>query len=348
MTLKGLWCYPHEMDLVELTRALHIVGGDTAALSLKAALRLSLDQLLINQDPLSCGPAPDTDDLGVWRSTRENFLRDMYVDWPDFSFDDCEYADNGLLMNAKRLGQEDDIVVWAGLGLPDQLLLAWVIFLFDRLSLDFSKLRVVQFKRLRPRQRVFSIGELRPEDFQNYCPEPRQLDSQDVEELRRAWRVYRSDDPTALSKYVAGDSPMPVLHRALSQLLYRYPDVRSGVGVWDERLLHYTLEKGPAAARVIGYTFGISELLDCVGDQYLFRRLIGMANPELTSPLISMTGSTRIIRGCEVSLTAFGQNVLSGKANNVHENGIDDWIGGVHLRNHSVTFRDGDHLLLPH
>ena len=336
------------MDLVELNRALHIVGGDTAAGSLKAALRLSHDQLLVNEDPLSCGPAPDTDDLGVWRSTRENFLRDMYVDWPDFSFDDYEYADNGLLMNAKRLGQEDDIVVWAGLGLPDQLLLAWVIFLFDRLSVDLSKLRVVQFEKLLPRQRVLSMGELAPEDIRNYCPEPRQLDLQDVEELRRTWRVYTSNDPTALSKFVTGGSPLPVLHRALSQLLYRYPDVRSGVGVWDERLLHYTLEEGPAAARVIAYTFGISESPDCVGDQYLFRRLIGMGNVELTSPLISVTGSTRTMRGCEVRLTAFGQSVLSGQANNVHENGIDDWIGGVHLRNHSVTFRDGDHLLLSH
>ncbi|MCZ6481626.1 MAG: DUF1835 domain-containing protein [Alphaproteobacteria bacterium] len=334
------------MDLTELSRALHIVGGDTAAGSLKAALRLSHDRLLVNVDPLSCGPAPDTDDLGVWRSTREKFLRDLYIDWPDFSFDD--YEDNGLLMNAKRLSQEDDIVVWAGLGLPDQLLLAWVIFLFDRLRVDISKLWVVQFEKLRPRQRVLSIGELEPEDIRNYCPEPRQLDSQDVEELRRAWRVYRSDDPTALSKYVTGGSPLPILHRALSQLLYRYPDVRSGVGVWDQRLLHYSLEKGPAAALVIGFTMGYSESPDCVGDTYLFRRLIGMGNVELTSPLISVTGSTRTLRGCEVRLTTFGQSVLSGKANNVHENGIDDWIGGVHLRNHSVTFRDGDHLLLSH
>ncbi len=334
------------MDLTELSRALHVIGGVSEAALLKAALRLSRDQLLVNEDPLSCGPAPDTDDLGVWRSTRENFLKDLYVDCPNFSFD--LYADNGLLMNAKRLGQEDDIVVWAGLGLPDQLLLAWVIFLFDRLSVDFSKLRVVQFERLSPRHRVLSMGELAPESIRNYCPEPHQLDFQDVEELRRTWRVYTSDDPTALSKYVTGGSPMPILHRALGQLLYRYPDVRSGVGVWDERLLHYTLEEGPAAAGVIGFTMGYNESPDRVGSEYLFRRLIGMGNVELTSPLISVTGSTRTLWGCEVRLTAFGQSVLSGKANNVHENGIDDWIGGVHLRKHSVTFRDGDHLLLPH
>ena len=302
--------------------------------------------MLVNEDQLSCGPTPATDDLGVWRSVRESFMKDMYAEWPDFSFD--EYAGHGLLMNAERLGHEGIIVVWAALGLPDQLLLAWVIFLFDRLSLDFSKLRVVQFETLRPRQRVLSMGELSPESIRNCSPKPRRLDLDDVEELRRAWRIYTSDDPSALSWYAAGGSSRPGLHRAVSQLIHRYPDVRSGVGVWDQSLLRYVLEEGPAAARVVGFTFGYSESLDCVGDAYLFRRLIGMANARLASPLISVTGGTRTMRGCEMRLTAFGQSVLSGQANNVHENGIDDWIGGVHLRKDFVTFRDGDRLLLPH
>lgn len=115
--------------MIDLNKAMHIVGGDSAAASLKVALHLSRDQVLINEDPLSCGPAPATADLGVWRSARESYMREMYVEWPDFSFG--EYAANGLLMNAERLDQEQAIAVWVGLGLPDQLLLAWVVFLFD-------------------------------------------------------------------------------------------------------------------------------------------------------------------------------------------------------------------------
>lgn len=334
------------MDPAEFDKALHVIGGDSAAGCLKVALRLSRDQLLVNEDQLSCGPAPATDDLGVWRSVRESFMKDMYAEWPDFSFD--EYAGHGLLMNAERLRQEAVIVVWAALGLPDQLLLAWVIFLFDRLSLDFSKLRVVQFEKLPTGRSVLSTGELSPESIRNCSPKPRRLDLHDVEELRRAWRIYTSSDPSALSWYADGGSSSPGLHRAVSQLVHRYPDVRSGVGVWDQSLLHYVLEEGPAAPRVVAYTLGYSESLDRVGDGYLLRRLIGMANARLASPLISVTGGTRTMRGCEVSLTAFGQSVLSGEVNNVHENGIDDWIGGVHLRNDFVTFRDGDRLLLPH
>ena len=65
--------------------------------------------------------------------------------------------------------------------------------------------------------------------------------------------------------------------------------------------------------------------------------------------MISITGDTRTMRGCEVKLASFGQKVLAREANNVQENGIDDWVGGVHLSTEgSVTFREGDTLVLPH
>jgi hypothetical protein len=270
----------------------------------------------------------------------------MYAEWPDFSFD--AYADNGLLMNAERLGQEASVIVWAACGLPEQLLLAWVVFLLDRLGLDLSKMSVVQFEKLGPGQRVLTMGELSPENIRKHCPEPRHLNSEEAEELRRVWEVYTSNDPTVLSRYVTEASPMSLLHQAVSQLVYRYPDVQSGIGVWDERLLRYTMEEGPAAARVIGYTMGFGETLDPVGDFYLFRRLIALGSADLALPLISITGSTRTMRECEVKLTTFGQKVLAGEANHVQENGIDDWIGGVHLSaKGSVTFREGDSLVLP-
>lgn len=323
--------------MIDLNEALHIVSGDSAAASLMVALHLRRDQVLINEDFLSCGPAPATADLGVWRSARESYMREIYVEWR-------EYAANGLLMNAERLDQEQAIAVWVGLGLPDQLLLAWVVFLFDRLNLDLSKLAIVQFEKLRPTQDVLSLGELSPENIRQYRPAPHRLDSKEVEELRRLWKVYTSDDPAALSRYVAGGSPMPIVHRAVSELLYRYPDVRSGLGVWDERLLRHTLDKGPAAARVIGYTLA-SGSLDWQGDMHIFHRLISMA--AVRSPLISLTGSRTTMRGCEVRPTSFGQDVLAGNANTVRENGIDDWIGGVHLGDDSyVTFRSGHSLIL--
>jgi hypothetical protein len=332
-----------EAGVIDLNEAMHIVNGDSPAGCLRVALRLSRDRLLVSEDPLSTGPAPATLDLGVWRSIRENYLRkEVELDWPNFSFD--EYADNGLLMNVERLSREKAIVAWAGLGLPDQLLLAWVVFLFDRLNLATSKLLIIQFDKLPTGQDVFSMGELPPESIRDCHPVPRRLDSKEVEELRCLWKVYTSDEPEVLSRYVAGSSPMPIAHRAIRRLLYRYPDARSGLGFWDERLLHYTLKEGPRAMRVVGYTMA-SESLDRQGHMYLLRRLTAMATQR--SPLVSLKDSPARMLDCEVEVTSFGEAVLAGKANNVHENGIDDWIGGVHLTDEGyVTFRSGDSLIL--
>ena len=334
------------MASIDLNQALHVVSGDSPAGLLKVALHLGRGQFLVNEDPISCGPAPATSDLSVWRSTREGFIKDMLVEWPDFSF--SEYSDHGLLMNAERLGRETSVIVWAARGLPEQLLLAWTVFLYDRYALDMSNLRVAQFENLRPRQRVLGMGELSSENIRKFCPEPRQLNLDEVEDVRRAWRVYTSNDPEALSRYAAENGPMPSLHQAMSQLVHRYPDAQSGLGVWDERLLHYTLAKGPAAVRVIGYTIAYGDTLDVVGGDYLFLRLMALGRAELAAPLVSITGDARCMRGCEVKLTSFGNEVLAGEANHIETNGIDDWIGGVHLNDEEpVTFRQGDRLILP-
>lgn len=329
---------------MDLSEALHIAGSDSPAGCLKVATHLRCDQVLVNEDPISCGPGPATLDLNEWRLARQGFIKEVYVDWPDFSFD--HYAENGLLMNADRLATKD-VVAWVALGLHEQLVLSWVVFLFDVNGFDASNLNVIQFEMLRPNQRVLSTGEISPENIVKYQPQPQQLGSRELDELRRAWKVYTSDDPTDLSTYIGEPGPLPALHSAMACLILRYPDAQSGLSYWDERLLHYTNVKGPKATRVIGYTMGYNETLDYIGDLYLFRRLVALGDAGLRSPLLSITGNTQNMRECEVELTPFGHEVLVGRVNHVRENGIDDWIGGVHLSDQeSVTYRDGTSLVL--
>ena len=62
---------------------------------------------------------------------------------------------------------------------------------------------------------------------------------------------------------------------------------------------------------------------------------------------MEFSGDQKQMRASEVQLTDFGRAVLPGNANAVAENGIDDWIGGVHLRGSRPSAqRDGTELLL--
>lgn len=336
------------MTLDNLNQALHISGSYSASVELMRLLGLSSEQIFVNEDYFCCGPAPATEDLSVWRSIRERFLREVYADAPDFSFDECdEYASNGLLMNVDRLTGSDEIVIWLATGLSDQILLAFIMFLFDRMGLDPSRVWVIQFENLGGGRDIMSVGELRSEDIRDHQPKPRQLNPVEIQTLRRAWKVYTSDDPANLPRYLSEVGPMPILRHAMRYLVYRYPDVRSGIGSIDESLLRYTKERNLKAARIVGDAMGHNETPDGIGDQYLFHRLVSMGNEQLKSPLVHVVGNTRRMRRCEVGITTFGQKVLAGETNNVERNGIDDWIGGVHLKDGgTVIFREGDSLIL--
>jgi len=73
------------------------------------------------------------------------------------------------------------------------------------------------------------------------------------------------------------------------------------------------------------------------GDAYLFSRLKGLAAPAQRQPLVALTGNPLSMRETEVVLTQTGRAVLEGRANSVALNGIDDWVGGIHLNSARET-----------
>ena len=79
-----------------------------------------------------------------------------------------------------------------------------------------------------------------------------------------------------------------------------------------------------------------------MGDTTCFRRMDPMA--EGPHPLLRLD-PTRPVEGTTgVRLTDTGVRVLAGEADQIALNGIDRWIGGVHLRGHHIPWRwDGRH-----
>jgi hypothetical protein len=62
---------------------------------------------------------------------------------------------------------------------------------------------------------------------------------------------------------------------------------------------------------------------------------------------LTLSGDTTRLRGTEVRLTQHGEAILAGKGNAVEWNGIDEWVGGVHLdsRYGRVWFQTGETLI---
>lgn len=336
------------------SKTLHVVSGGSAAGCLKLALRIRNHQVLVGDNEFHCGPAPMMNDLFALYRMRKTYSDTLFETWhratsdhplpPTVTFGD--EPEIGPHIEGERLAEADEVVVWVTQGLADQLLLTWIVFLFDRFEFDHAKLRVVEFQEAVQNWPLLTIGELSPEAINRLNPGAKPLDPEQIDDLRRAWRAYTSSDPRELTDFVTGPIASPYLHRAMAQLVCRYPDVRTGLSRWDEVLLQQTIENGPLLLRAIGHTMAACDTPDWVGDGYLFDRITKLGGPELTSPLIELSSGPPPKKRLHAEVTEFGRKVLAGEANHVAENGIDDWVGGVHLTPDTVVFRDGDRLLL--
>jgi len=314
-------------------RELHIVNGSSGGGILRQALSLSRDDILIHDDLLSCGPLLPLRTIDEWRTQRETYLRTLYP--IAFSFDSVNHD---LLSCTEDLGHANQLTLWLGTGLAEQLLFAWLIQVFRLLNIDLKQLRVIQFAPdtdapdTEKGSEILGIGMLNAEQVRAH-PEPFVLNEVSIERLDAAWTAVTSSSPARLLEFVAGNpGPLPFLQRSLKSLLTRFPHFDNGLNVWDFELLRQVVERGPTAVKVIGFTIiRLIDNLDCVGDAYLFARLKLLGHPLLNHPLVSLKGNLAEMRETEVTVTETGKAVLNGSANAVRLNGIDDWVGGIHL-----------------
>jgi len=325
----------------------HIAPGMTAAGSMKYAFPHLREVLLVNVDMLSYGPLRRIRSLDEWRQLREEYLRNLYPDWPDFSL----ASETALLANAAKLRDAERIILWIGTGLAEQLLLVWTVQLLRAMNIDPFRLRVIQFVREPTKGfEVRGVGILSPEQLRAHPPDE-SMTKEKIQEIDAAWNAVTASDPIALLAFISDKThhALPHLRHSLNSLIYRFPDSETGLNYWESELLRYTQNKGPVVARVIGYTMGYGmDGPDWVGDEYLFARLRRLADSTLPHPFASITGSVNSMRDSEVTLTETGLKALAGELNFVELNGIDDQVGGVHLESSkgSVWFRKGDSLIL--
>src|SRR5439155_2353955 len=114
--------------------------------ALAQGLGLSPDiAVVVLRDDLACGPLRNWRDLESWRAGRLAFwaevdsIRDTSAKAGD------SWPKGDLLGGPDRLAKADEIILWVGTGLADQLMFASMPQLLRALHVGPEKLRVVQF-----------------------------------------------------------------------------------------------------------------------------------------------------------------------------------------------------------
>lgn len=306
-----------------MSHTVHVVQGHSAAGCFLQAKHPQAEELLVNEDDLSCGPLPHFRSIDEWVRLREAYWNTVSPGETQTSFK------HDLFANAQVLCTADSVVLWLGVGAAEQLLLAWIVQLLKLIG-SRTQLRVVQFTRERY-PNAWALGLLNPKQITQHPPDA-PLSAETIFELESLWHRVTSTDPAELLSVLSEESvPLRYIRASLQQLVHRYPDHLTGLGRWETELLRSTKEKGPKVARVIGHTIGRNFDADLVGDAYLFSRFRRLAGSELAHPLVTISGDPHSMRSCEVVLTDAGESVIAARANAVELNGINDWILGVHL-----------------
>ena len=152
----------------ELTPSpLRIFNGDTAIGGFREAFgKAESTDVLVCRDVLICGPLSEFTSIEDWRPGRQAFWRDVLGEKQDSAVlsgedpMDVSFADSwrDLYGDTDALKSADEIEVWIGCALSDQVLLTFIAFLVDLYDIDRDRLSVVQMREVNDRT-VRGIGE---------------------------------------------------------------------------------------------------------------------------------------------------------------------------------------------
>ena len=160
----------------------------------------------------------------------------------------------------------------------------------------------------------------------------------------RAWAAFRSPDPTAIEDLLSGDTDaLPHLDAALRRHLEEFPSVGSGLS----RSERQSLAAIAGGARTVREAYHSAHharedavFLGDVAFLSLLRRLAEAREPLVRRP----DGGALRPEGpglfdAELELTDAGEAALAGTLDHVATNGLDRWLGGVHLEGRAVGWR---------
>ncbi|MEN6355698.1 MAG: DUF1835 domain-containing protein [Armatimonadota bacterium] len=311
-------------------RFLHLQCGDISAESLR---RSGVPGLVrVWYDAFCEGPVPDVPIDDAWFKLRS----DTFIDW----FDNPENAAASFRNLYNQLDEYPDyeeVVLWFDACLFDQTILVHHLDWFSHRDMGNTKLSLICIGEYPGMPRFKGLGELRPDQMASLLDTRHEVTRRELDLGREAWRAYRSGDPTAIEDFLSQDtSALPYIASAFKRHLQRFPSVRNGLGREQQASLEVISQGYHKYSDVFWH---VSDMEDppYFGDIMLFNRLEPLANGP--SPLIKIEGLENIpsrrkqwpVGKLSLYLTDMGRDVLDGRADWVHINGIDQWLGGVHL-----------------
>lgn len=328
-----------------MTATLNITNGDAAAVVMRAA---GIEgEILPWRDVLHEGPVSAALPLSEMSPIRARFISDK--GWADFGHAKAQFAARDRTLESA--GDFDRIVLWFEHDLFDQLQLLQLLSWFATHERGAARLELLCIGTY-PRHTEFrGLGELRPDELAALRGQERPVTDAQLELAWLGFQAFGSDSPERLVAFLRRDlTPLPYLRGTLSRLLEEYPWQFDGLSRSRRQLLRSAPQCDGNLRRMFS-TCAEMEEARYLGDRIFLDYAIDLATMR-QSPLQFVDGEppeddSPAAWAQQVMLTAFGARVLAGAADFVAANGINRWVGGVHLMRDNWRYSPAAKTVLP-
>jgi hypothetical protein len=321
-----------------MAAALHITNGDCTDLPGTGLA----ERILVWFDVLHEGPVPAVGE-DEFRRIRANFLTGADTAGAgDFVL--RRFVDRDRTLEANRAGT---YVLWFEADLYDQLQIAQILARLAELRVPAERISLICVGEYPGIAHFGGLGELSPEQLRELAMTTAcaSLTPAALALASRAWSALRSPKPWGVGGIAGTRSPeLRFLGEAFDRLSREYPSTRDGLSLTERRILaavDAAAQSGVDAERRAHRVFlsvAEREYRPYLGDTWCFASMDRLARAR--NPLLVAEPADAPLDGDTLlALTDTGARVLAGHADHVALNGLDRWIGGVHLIGPDAAWR---------
>jgi hypothetical protein len=316
---------------------LHITDGESVAGTLRESDVPG--DVGIYGDLMYEGPTPAGLSIEGWREVRAQF----HAESRGLTLEEARRYLRACEETLIAVSRHNETVLWLDHRLSDQLILIKALDWFNRLHLDRARVSLICVGSYPGVSRFVGLGQLTAGQLASLADTRLRVSEAQFRLAGAAWSAFTSSDPRAIERVIESDtSALPFLGAALRRHLEQFPSVDNGLSRTERQVLSVLREQGSLPANRLFPAVQRMEDPLFMGDISFVHILVDLASAPC--PLIQTEDASRFVVGdsamtTPVRIMEAGLRVLDGRDDHIRLNGIDRWLGGVHLKGGDAAWR---------